>query len=538
MEKRRVVIIPASIQESAQTQRYLRVASYVRVSTDEEEQQNSYEAQYAYYRDKIMSNPEWTMAGIYADDGISGTRAEKREDFMAMIKDCKKGKIDMILTKSISRFARNTLDSIHYIRMLKAMGIAVVFEKENINTLKEDSEMILTILSAFAQSESESISRNVSWGKREAMRQGKVHFSYKKLYGFQKGENGEPEIIPAEGDIVREIYESFLSGSSLRSIADQLNDRQVPYLNGKSWSSENIRSILTNEKYCGDVVMQKTFVKDCISHKVVKNTGQLPMYRIENNHPGIVSRETFQAALAELARRSNLKSCDKNAVTGRAKYSGKYALTERLICGECGTMYRRVTWKKGNDVKIVWRCISRLNYGKKYCHNSPTIYEDVLQQAILDAINSTMCDKQIMVDDIAEAMEKELTPDTGDMSLGDIERRLQELEQNFETLLEKASEDFNSSIDDYADSFAAVSREQADLKKRREVILAATYNGEKATQRIQRAKGAISSMNQKITQWDESMIRQLVEMVTAVSEEQIVVYFTDGKSVRQTVHSK
>ena len=421
----------------------LRVAAYTRVSPDSEDQLNSFAAQNRYYTELISDKAEWRMVDIYADKGITGTSAKKREDFMRMIRHCRQKKIDVILTKSVSRFSRNTVDCLYYIRALKQLGIAVIFEKENINSLEEDSELRITLSGAFAQSESESISANVTWGKRRAMEAGKVSIQYKKLYGYRKGEDGQPEIIPEQAEIVRWIYERYLTGASLRMIKDELEQQGVKcFEDSPEWTISRIRSILQNEKYCGDVLMQKTFRQDFINRKAIKNTGQLPMYLIENHHEGIVSREKFDAVQAEMARRNAAKSPSKNAVTGMASYASKYALSERLVCGECGTLYRRCTWTRNGEKRVVWRCVSRLDYGKKYCHNSPTLDEAPLQQAILAALNTAMADKNSLIRQITDAMETEIIPfPGGTMSLGDIERRLRELEQQFQTLLEKATDD-------------------------------------------------------------------------------------------------
>ena len=297
--KKTVTIIPAKPLAARQAmKRQLRVAAYCRVSTEEEEQQSSYEAQCSYYTDKIMTNPEWTMAGIFADEGITGTSAKKRPEFLHMIHLCKQRKIDLVLTKSISRFSRNTVDCLKYIRILRGLGIGVVFEKENINTLESDSELIITLLGAFAQSESESISKNVSWGIRQAMREGKTHVQFEKLYGYSTDSAGNPQVIPEEGTVVAKIYERFLLGDSLRMVRDRLNAEGIPYRSEKEWTMPAVRAILTNEKYCGDVLMQKTYISDCISKKVVKNTGQLPMYLVRDNHPAIVRQMVHRVRVA------------------------------------------------------------------------------------------------------------------------------------------------------------------------------------------------------------------------------------------------
>ena len=326
----------------------LRVAAYARVSSASDDQLNSFAAQNRYYADLISGKENWSMVDIYADEGITGTSAEKREDFQRLLADCHRGLIDRILVKSISRFARNTTECLETIRELKALGISIYFEKENINTMESDSEILITMLGAFAQAESESISANVRWGKRQAMREGKAIIQYKRLYAYEKGEDGMPQIIPEQADVVRSIYDRYLTGASLRMLKDWLESEQIPNVaGGAEWTISSIRSILTNEKYCGDVLLQKTYISDCISRKVIRNTGQLPMYLVENHHDGIVDRKTFDAVQAEMARRNAGKSpSKKNAPTGMTSYASKYALSERLVCGECGTLYRRCTWSK------------------------------------------------------------------------------------------------------------------------------------------------------------------------------------------------
>ena len=531
----RVIKIPAKPEATrqAEARRQLRVAAYCRVSTKEEDQANSYEVQKEYYTDKIMSNTAWTMAGIFADKGITGTSAKKREDFMRMIRHCRQKKIDVILTKSVSRFSRNTVDCLYYIRALKQLGIAVIFEKENINSLEEDSELRITLSGAFAQSESESISANVTWGKRRAMEAGKVSIQYKKLYGYRKGEDGQPEIIPEQAEIVRWLYERYLTGASLRMIKDELEQQGVKcFEDSPEWTISRIRSILQNEKYCGDVLMQKTFRQDFINRKAIKNTGQLPMYLIENHHEGIVSREKYDAVQAEMARRNAAKSPSKNAVTGMASYASKYALSERLVCGECGTLYRRCTWTRNGEKRVVWRCVSRLDYGKKYCHNSPTLDEAPLQQAILAVLNTAMADKNSLIRQITAAMETELIPFPGStMSLGDIECRLRVLEQQFQTLLEKATDDPAA----YGGQFKEILDEQTFLKKKRSVILANNNEQAKANQRIMDAAQTLENASLHITEWDESAVRQLVETVKILSKDEVAVTLKGGIEICQKI---
>lgn len=529
-----VIVIPPNREQAQAVQRQLRVAAYCRVSTDEEEQLSSYEAQQAYYTDKIMSNREWTMAGLFADRGLTGTSARKRPEFLRMIRQCKQKKIDIVLTKSISRFARNTVDCLNYIRILKEHGIAVIFEKENINTLESDSELLITMMGAFAQAESESISANVCWGKRQAMRDGKATIQYKKLYAYERGEDGKPKIIPEQAEVVKRIFREFLAGASLRMIKDGLEADGILNVSGsKDWSITAVRSILTSEKYCGDVLLQKTFRSDCISRKTIRNTGQLPMYLVQNHHEGIVDRKIFDAAQAEMARRNAAKSPSKKcAPTGLTSYASKYALSERLVCGECGTLYRRCTWARNNEKRIVWRCVSRLDYGKKYCHDSPTLDEEPLKQAIMNAINSVMSEKGDLVRQIASVMERELIPLPGEsMSLADIERRLQTLEQQTQDLVMQAAQE--NDAQKYAPQLKTIMDEVSAMRKKRTFLEEQRRNNAAASRRIESAASTMENGQAEKLEWDETLIRQLVDTVKVISAEKIIVYLRGGLEIEQ-----
>lgn len=530
-----VICIPAKPEAVRASKRQLRVAAYCRVSTDDEEQLTSYEAQKNYYTDKIMTNKEWTMAGIFADEGITGTSARKRPEFLRMIRQCKQGKIDIVLTKSISRFARNTVDCLNYVRALKELGIAVIFEKENMNTLEIDSEILITMLGAFAQSESESISANVRWGIRQAMKEGKATIQYKYLYGYRKGDDSKPEIIPDQAEVVRKIYDLFLSGTPVRGIQEYLNANSVPNINGESkWARSAIDSILTNEKYCGDVLLQKTYIDDCINKKVKKNTGQLPMYLVQNHHEGIISRETFDAAQAELSRRNAGRSpSKKNAPTGRSRYSSKYALSDRLYCGECGTRYQRCTWRNRDSSKrIVWRCVSRVDYGSKYCHDSPTLDEEPLHRAVLAAINSAVNDKDNIVYNLKAAMEKELAPVVGQqLSLSEIDRQLEQLNAEFSKVLAEASESGDQAA--YSDRFREIMQKQTALKVQRDEIQGMLAESGKAAAHIEQCRQAAETTPSAISEWDEALIRQVVESVTAETGNEIIVALKSGASIHQ-----
>ena len=384
-----VVIIPATkIAENYSRQKKLRVAAYCRVSTDEEDQLLSYEAQVKHYTAEIEKNPTWKNAGIFADEGITGVSTKKRERFNEMIDLCRAGKIDRIITKSTSRFARNTVDSLRYIRELKSLGISIYFEKENIDTMNMDSETIITVYSAFAQAESESISGNVRLGKRMKFKAGEAPMMYGNLLGYRKGADGKPEIIPEEAVIIRFIYDKFLEGNGYSKICELLKEKGYRTKKGNTiWSVSAVRTILQNEKYKGDVIMQKTFVTDLFSKSTKRNKGDLPMYLAKNNHIPIIEPEVFDKVQVEIAKRNSLKALTDKGITPNSRFSGKYALTGIVECCECGAKYRRTTWSKKGKKKVVWRCISRLEYGTKYCKESPTIEEERIHNGILKAIN-------------------------------------------------------------------------------------------------------------------------------------------------------
>ncbi len=410
-------------------------------------------------------------------------------------------------------------------------------EKENINTLDADTEIIITFMGAFAQSESESISKNVSWGKRQAMREGKACIHYKRLYGYRKGADGQPEIVEEQAETVRQIYRRYLAGDSLRMLRDHLNERGIPYLGDKEWTITHIRSILTNEKYRGDVLMQKTFVQDCISKKVVKNTGQLPMYLLENNHPAIVSREMHSAVQAEMARRNATKSPSvKNRQTGQAHYTAQYALSERLVCGECGTLYRRCTWTSKGHKRIVWRCVNRLDHGKKYCHSSPTMPEIPLQEAILTALNKVMSGKDTLTHQIMDSFEKEMfvLPDTT-LSLSAIEKQLEELKTEFHTLLAQAAEE---GAQKYTQQFQTITQKSADLKLQRGQLTEQLRDHGIGAQKLEKARFVLAGNSPSFSEWQEDIIRQTVHTVKVLSANQVKIYLYNGTEIDQEVRTQ
>lgn len=531
-----VTIIPAKVQTTESRDKYhqLRVAAYCRVSTEQEEQQNSYQVQISYYTDLINKKKEWTLAGIFADEGISGTQTKKRTEFNRMIRMCKNKKIDLVITKSISRFARNTVDCLEYVRQLKDLGIGVIFEKENINTLTMTSEFMIALYGSFAQAESESISKNVSWGKEKAYREGKVVFQYSKLLGYRKGEDGKPEIVPEEAETVKMIYAMFLDGYSMTDIANRLMElNRCTALGSEKWNSGIVRNILRNEKYVGDALLQKTYTVDCISHKVVKNHGERPMYLVTDHHAPIIDRDTYNRVQQELARRSSKRKVSDKTITEQGKYSSKYALTELLICGHCGTPYRRTTWSKKGTKQIVWRCISRLEHGKKYCPDSPTIKEEQLHKAIIRAINNYYSCRDDIVR-ILKANIGSVLECQGQEEIFAIEKRLKEIDQARNDLVGLIAT--GGCDEDKLDSeFAKLHEEEQHLSERLTVLKSKNKTSAETQEKLDKIMELIDNEKFELETFDNVLIRKLIECVKVLSKTEILVIFKGGYEVKTEI---
>lgn len=525
---RKVTVIPpiAEMQgESRIDMRPKRVAAYCRVSTDREEQEHSFETQKAMYTEMIMMKPTWQMAGIYADEGITGTVAKKRPGFMKMIEDCRKGKIDMIVTKSVSRFSRNNLDCLMYVRELKQLGIPIIFEKEGINTIQVSSELLLTLFGALSQAESESISMNVKLGIRQSLKNGNVRFSYKTFLGYRKGADGQPEIVPEQADIVRRIYNDFLAGATYLEIAKQLTDENVPTMGGGNrWFSERIKSILKNEKYKGDALLQKTYITDPISKRVKKNNGELPMYYVENSHPAIIERRIFDRVQEEIARRAGKKKVKQTGTkTELGRYSGKYALTELLYCGECGTPYRRCTWSRDGKKKIVWRCVSRLDYGKKYCKNSPSVEESRLHNAIAAAITKKANSEEINIGGIMNHIESFGSQRDTD-GIIQRQRRIAEIEKVIDDLARLNSDEAQSGELDY--KFSELYAELYSMKDELEEMQSdvSALDGDM----LNEMREVVTGLKNHPVEYDDKVVRQLIDCIKVMSTDTIKICFKDG----------
>ena len=519
-----VIVIPATITEKTHKTRKkkLRVAAYCRVSTDDEEQLTSYRNQIEHYTHKIKQNADWKLVGIFADEGITGVMAKKRDEFLKLINLCRDGKVDVIITKSISRFSRNVADTIKYVRELKALNVAVIFEKENIDTSKMTSEMILDMYGVFAQAESESISDNVRMGKRFGYKSGKVPMQYGQILGYRRGKDNEPEIVLEEAKIIELIYYKFLEGWSLPKLSKYLEDNGYKTAKGSTaWSKATIRGILTNEKYKGDVLMQKSYVVDLFSKKVAKNNGELPMYLVKNHHKPIIPREVWDKVQVVIAKRNNIKSATDMNMMKKGRYSSKYALTGLVICGDCGSQYRRTTWT-ANGKRIVWRCVNRLTNGKDACGTSPTIDEERLHTGIVKAMNSMIDGKEkiqsLLNGSIAEIL---AAPD----SHKEIISLKKEIDDKNEDILQMVADGVKNR-ESRADITAKCRDEYEKIKELQEKLNIAEVNSQMEKEsggRLREIYDTISAMPGKMTEYDDNMTRIAVTEVKILSEEKISV---------------
>ena len=525
-------MIPATKKITADTtDKYhqLRVAAYCRVSTEQEEQQNSYQVQIDYYTDLINKNKEWELAGIFADEGISGTQTKKRTEFNKMIRLCKKRKIDLVLCKSISRFARNTVDTLEYVRQLKDLGIGVIFEKENINTLTMTSEFMIALYGSFAQAESESISKNVSWGVEKAFRDGKVRYNYKQLYGYRKGEDGKPEIISEEAKVVKLIYELYLDGYTLRKISQYLRDLNIPRRDYPIWSLDSINSLLSNEKYVGDALLQKSYTVNCITHKKVKNNGEKAKYLVTDAHKGIIDRDTYNLVQQEITRRSSMRKKSDKCVTEQGKYSSKYALSEVMVCSECGAAYRRQIWNIHGKKCPVWRCLSRLDNGSRYCKRSPSIHEDKLHRAILSAINEYYDCK----DSIKELLKSNVEQAMAGVSLKEtkeIQKRLREIDDarnDYISLIAAGTMD-EESMDE---QFQKLYTEEQELNSRLKALEENNKIDNNKRVRINQTLQNIDNSLCELTEYNDMLVRKLIECIKVNNKTEILIIFKGGIEV-------
>ena len=499
-----------------------RVAAYARVSTDEEEQLNSYEAQVKYYTEYIQENDEWEFAGMYADKDRSGTTTKRRDDFNRMIKDALEGKIDFIITKSVSRFARNTVDTLTTVRQLKEKGVEVFFEKENIYTLDSKGELLITIMSSLAQEESRSISENVTWGQRKRMADGKVSLPYKQFLGYEKGEDGLPKIVDAEADIVRRIYRQFLYGKAPATIATLLTADGVLTPSGKQeWRAQTVISILTNEKYKGDALLQKSYTVDFLTKKKKVNEGEVPQYYVEQSHPAIIEPEIFDLVQQEIIKRK---------ASGKA--SAAHTFSGKIFCGDCGGGYGSKVWHSNSKYRReVWACNGKhygagSSCGREKCQ-TPRLTDAEIQAAFIAAFNGVINHKAEILSAYREICG--VLTDTAAIDAG--RRELQQecdvvmemlrkcIDENAHTPLNQ--DEYRQRYEGYTVRFETARNKLAGLDAERLERIAKRTN-------ITRFMETLEQRDGLITAFDEELWYITVENVKVYDDKRLVFTFKNG----------
>ena len=524
MAQRKVTTIPATINKFTaspiNSTKKRRVAAYARVSTDQEEQLSSYEAQVDYYTNYIKSRDDWEFVSVYTDEGISATNTKKREGFKNMIADAKAGKIDLIVTKSVSRFARNTVDSLTTVRELKDKGIEIYFEKENIWTLDSKGELLITIMSSLAQEESRSISENVTWGQRKRMADGKVSVPFSRFMGYDRGDDGNLVVNEEQAKIVRKIYGYFLQGRSPHQIAKNLTDQGIPTPGGKKiWRSKVVQSILTNEKYKGDALLQKVYTTDFLTKKRKKNEGEVPQYYVEGNHEAIIEPAIFD----------QVQILMKGRTPGRNRSSCVNLFSSKIKCGDCGSWYGSKVWHSNDKYrKIVWQCNHKFD-GKEKC-TTPHLDEDTIKGLFIKALNSLCKERDVIIAGFEDIKETAFSTEA------------------LESKIEVLNDELNMSaemIQKCIDENARIAQDQTEYEERYNTLVqrfettqaklneAQTEITEKRAQK-QMMKNFIDNLRSQPKQveiFDEGAWYALCDYITVYSKDKIRVMFKDGTEI-------
>lgn len=516
----KVTKIPATISRYAaipiDSQQKRRVAAYARVSTDSDEQLSSYTAQMKYYTEFIKGREDWEFVKVYADEGISGCNTKKREGFKKMVEDALLGKIDLIITKSVSRFARNTVDSLITIRKLKEHNVECFFEKENIWTFDSKGELLITIMSSIAQEEARSISENVTWGQRKRMADGKVSLAYSRFLGYDKGEDGQLVINPEQAEIVKLIFGLFLEGMTPHSIANELTTRHILTPGGKTiWNQTTVKRILTNEKYKGDALLQKAFTVDFLTKKTKKNEGEVPQYYIEDHHEPIIEPSVFDMVQLEIEKRSK----------GSVKYSAVSIFSSKVKCSQCGGWFGAKVWHSNDKYKrVIYRCNSK--YDGTQC-TTPHLTEDEIKAYFVKAVNQLLDNREEIIYNIG--IVQKAVCNTASLN-ADKDRLYEEMVMLSELVENMIAENARTATnqEEYNLRFNAITKQYDSAKERYEQV----------TQRIQELDVKFEQLRafqeklyelENVVQFDDALWGALVDFITVGND--VVVTFRDGTEI-------
>ena len=518
---RRVTTIPATLTRIGGTPIALkakrRVAGYARVSTELEEQATSYEAQVDYYTRYIQSKDDWEFVKVYTDEGISATNTIHRLGFQEMIKDALDGKIDLIVTKSVSRFARNTVDSLTTVRMLKEKGIEIYFEKENIWTLDSKGELLITIMSSLAQEESRSISENTTWGHRKRFADGVVYLNTSSLLGYRKVAKGKYEIIEEEAEIIRYIYSEYLAGTSISWIGRSLEDKGISTSRGSSkWSYSTIKSILSNEKYTGNALLQKTIGVDFLTKKRKVNEGEVPQYYVEGSHPAIIEQKVFDAV--------------QDLLKGKAKSKRKGSIFSGMVyCADCGSPYISKTWHSTDKYRrTIWQCEAK--YQTSTTCSTPHFKEEELKELAVKAINQVLTKKKEMIAVLTDSLEHVLSTTALKAEDTSLENELTVLRGLADNALQRMSipgpdqREASEQYEDYSRQHSALIEKYQSLSDKLEA---------KKSKRliIEGYIVELKKQDQLLTEFDPALFSALVSRMKIHSKDKVEVEFRDGSSI-------
>lgn len=520
---RSVTVIPPTINPLTHLSRVAvqkrRVAGYARVSTDSDEQFTSYEAQVDYYTQYIKRNPEWEFVKVYTDEGISGTNTKHRIGFNEMIADAMSGKIDLIVTKSVSRFARNTVDSLVTIRKLKEKGVEVFFEKENIYTFDGKGELLLTIMSSLAQEESRSISENVTWGQRKRFADGKVSLPYKQFLGYRKGADGFPEVVPEEAIVVHRIYTRFMEGLTPGAIAKELTADGIPTPSRKQrWQTSTVESILQNEKYKGAALLQKCFTVDFLTKKRKVNEGEVPQYYVEHSHEPIITPEEFDKVQTELARRKRISR----------QYSGKSIFSSRIVCGDCGSYFGSKVWNSTSKYRrVIWQCNSKFK-GEHKCE-TPHLDEETIKARFVTALNAIIESKDNVLED-CRLMQATLTDCTGIDT--EIESLLEEIDVVTELTKRCIAENSQTAQnqEEYAARYNGFVERYEKAKARLEQLRTTKAAREAQAEAIGAFMFEVQELD-ALTEFDEKLWLTIIDTITVHADGRMTFKFQGGTEI-------
>lgn len=497
-----------------------KVAGYARVSTDHEEQQTSYEAQVDYYTNYIKGRADWEFVSVYTDEGISATSTTKRDGFNTMIADALDGRIDLIITKSVSRFARNTVDSLTTIRKLKENGIECYFEKENIWTFDSKGELLLTIMSSLAQEESRSISENVTWGHRKRFADGKVMVPFGRFLGYERGEDGSLVVNEEQAQIVRRIYGMFLQGRSPYTIARMLTEEGIPTPGGKTkWSGSTVRSILTNEKYKGDALLQKVYTVDFLTKKKKVNEGEVPQYYVEHNHDAIITPAMFEEAQMLMESRR----------PGKDRQSGTGLFSGMIKCGDCGSWYGSKVWHSNDKYRrVVWQCNHKFDGGEK-C-STPHLDEETIKGLFVKAAGILYAEKEEIIGSMNAA--KEILFDTSGLESRQAQLR-EEMAVVAEMIQQCISENARVALDqtEYQKKYDGLSQRFDRVKARLDETTRAIAEKKARRGTVERFLAELEQ-EEMPAEFRERLWMNLVDYVTVFGKEDVRFTFKDGTEIR------